>query len=555
MCDRDRGDTQRVLGETVCRLLLTVFKSQKHHSQLTCCHHIGSASAYVLRSSFLAFMSINASDMANKGTENTSSLVSNTDVSQVRQLVQQWRQAYSQLRFEHQRQRDELVHLAMHERLSEDNEKLLRRENGALKQALAEQADAAARLKRLRAEHEALREDLDDARASLCAGSLEHEARQAELRRQLDAESRGRREAQRRLDAEAASAAKLREEVEARGAENALLAAELRECRERLEAKEQEYRCQLIATKLERDEQVARLEGRLQRLQTSGHDACRQQCAALQQELERARSELARHQVDPAPAREPSASSPSPSSRRAAAEDAGSAEGAVAQERAGNGAKQNTWPEDFGRFWREDVQGRGRGTDSAAARTASRGKSLEAAAAAPGDTSERRRAGVPASSFGPEKISIRARAGDDRGPVSGETVDSTHCRARSARDLVAASGRPERLAAAASSAEGGAVSNAARTPLRVSDIIKKSAGRRGGGPAPAKEDAARRPALDVGADHVVSDSDPEAAAEDGGEGPGSDLGVMVPATPPTSPKQQKKRRLCIEVDDMIFVDT
>ncbi|XP_070397007.1 uncharacterized abhydrolase domain-containing protein DDB_G0269086-like isoform X2 [Dermacentor albipictus] len=436
----------------------------------------------------------------------------------------------------------------MHERLSEDNEKLLRRENGALKQALAEQADAAARLRRLRAEHEALREDLDDARASLCAGSLEHEARQAELRRQLDAESRARREAQRRLDAEAAAVAKLREELEARGAENALLAAELRECRERLEAKEQEYRCQLIATKLERDEQVARLEGRLQRLQTSGHDACRQQCAALQQELERARGELARRQAYPVPAGgEPSASSPSPSSRRAAAEDAaGSAEGAAAQEGAGNGAKQNTWPEDFGRFWREDVQG---------SRASSRGKSLEAAAAAaPGDTSERRRAGVSASSSGPEKTSTRARAGDGRGPVSDETVDSTHCRARSARDLVAASG-PERLAAAASSAEGGAGSNAARTPLRVSDIIRKSAGRRGGGPAPAKEDAARRPALDVGADHVVSDSDPEAAAEDDGEGPGSDLGVMVPATPPTSPKQQKKRRLCIEVDDMIFVDT
>ncbi|XP_050032084.1 uncharacterized protein [Dermacentor andersoni] len=469
-------------------------------------------------------------------------------------MVQQWRQAYSQLRFEHQRQRDELVHLAMHERLSEDNEKLLRRENGALKQALAEQADAAGRLRRLRAEHEALREDLDDARASLCAGSLEHEARQAELRRQLDAESRGRREAQRRLDAEAAAAAKLREELEARGAENALLAAELRECRERLEAKEQEYRCQLIATKLERDEQVARLEGRLQRLQTSGHDACRQQCAALQQELERARSELARRQVDPVPAEEPSASSPSPSLRRAAAEDAGSAEGTEAQERAGNSVKQNTWPEDFGRFWREDVQGCSRGTDSAAARTASRSTSLEAAAAAaPGDTYGRRGAGVPASSFGPEKISIRARAGDDRGPVSDETVDSTHCRARSARDLVTASG-PERLAAAGSPAEGGAGSNAARTPLRVSDIIKKAAGRRGRGPAPAKEDAARRPALDVGADHVVSDSDPEAAADDDGEGPGSDLGVMIPATPPTSPKQQKKRRLCIEVDDMIFVD-
>ncbi|KAL1452363.1 hypothetical protein MTO96_006281 [Rhipicephalus appendiculatus] len=238
--------------------------------------------------------------------------------AQVSQLVQQWRQAYSQLRFEHQRQRDEIVHLGMHERLSEDNEKLLRRENASLKQALAEHADAAAKLKRLRAENETLREDLDDARASVCAGQLEHEARQAELRRQLDAEIRDRREAQRRLDAELAACAKLRDELEARVDENALLAAELKECRELLKTKEQEYRCQVIATKLERDEQVARLEGRLQRLQTSGHDACRQQLATLQQELERARSELAlaSHRDDAPPATQQPGASPSPTSQR-----------------------------------------------------------------------------------------------------------------------------------------------------------------------------------------------------------------------------------------------
>ncbi|XP_037554631.2 ribonuclease Y [Dermacentor silvarum] len=470
---------------------------------------------------------------------------------QVRQLVQQWRQAYSQLRFEHQRQRDELVHLGMHERLSEDNEKLLRRENGALKQALAELADAAVRLKRLRAEHEALREDLDDARASLYAGSLEHEARQAELRRQLDAEGRGRREAQRKLDAEAAACASLREEVEARGAENALLAAELKECRERLEAKEQEYRCQLIATKLERDEQVARLEGRLQRLQTSGHDACRQQCAALQQELERARTELARRQGDPLPAEEqPGVASPSPPwQRTTAAKDsnAGSAE-SPAQERAGNSAKQKTWPEDFGRFWREDAK-----EATVRAYGTARGPGRQSVEAAPGNASEGRRAGVPASSLiGPEKISIRAvRAGDNREPVSDETVDSTH-RAQSARDLVAV-GDPERIAAAASSAETCGGPNAARTPLRVSDIIKKSAGRRGE-PTPAKDGAARRPTVDVGADVVVSDSDRDHEDECRDEGPGSDLVVMVPATPPTPSKQQKRRRLCIEVDEMLFVD-
>ncbi|KAH8032165.1 hypothetical protein HPB51_023309 [Rhipicephalus microplus] len=300
---------QRLRRETVCRLLVTVLQEREARTKTA----VFISVAVHSETRFNRFAElINAFGMATKGTESTSSLDGNTDVSQVRQLVQQWRQAYSQLRFEHQRQRDEIVHLGMHERLSEDNEKLLRRENASLKQALAEHVDAAAKLKKLRAENETLREDLDDARASVCAGQLEHEAKQAELRRQLDAEIRDRREAQRKLDAEIAASASLRDELDARKDENALLAAELKECRELLKTKEQEYRCQVIATKLERDEQVARLEGRLQRLQIlrarrlsaavsrapAGTGACKERARPRQTPRRRASRNAAAGRVD-----------------------------------------------------------------------------------------------------------------------------------------------------------------------------------------------------------------------------------------------------------------
>ncbi|XP_037529154.2 uncharacterized protein LOC119406479 [Rhipicephalus sanguineus] len=533
-------------------------------------------------------MQINACGMTNKGTESASSLVDNTDVSQVRQLVQQWRQAYSQLRFEHQRQRDEIVHLGMHERLSEDNEKLLRRENASLKQALAEHADAAAKLKKLRAENETLREDLDDARASVCAGQLEHEARQSELRRQLDAEIRDRREAQLKLDAETTACAKLRDELEARGDENALLAAELKECRELLKTKEQEYRCQVIATKLERDEQVARLEGRLQHLQTSAHDACRQQLVTLQQELERARTELAQHLAnrrdDPPPASEQPGASSSQASQRTTsqrtikASAAESSQSLAAQERPGTSTKQRTWPEAFGGLWCEEankdvasVQGDRKGV---AARNRGGGlRTVETSRSCSSGRRETNATGVLAcSQFGPEKDSSR---GDSRGPVSDGTVDSTH-RAQSSRDLVAKGRESPAVATAPATLER---PNAPRTPLKVSDIIKKSTGRRSNRAlvTAAFKDDAPPPACGLNAaaydgihtgDVVVSDSDP--GEEDGDQGPdgGGLEGIMVAATPPTSPKQQegrkeyeqpkqqqqKKRRLCLEVDDMLFVD-
>ncbi|KAH6922924.1 hypothetical protein HPB50_020263 [Hyalomma asiaticum] len=515
-------------------------------------------------------MSFNETDMANKGTENSSSLASNTDVNQVRQLVQQWRQAYSQLRFEHQRQRDEIVHLGMHERLSEDNEKLLRHENAALKQALAEHAEVAARLKRMRAENETLREDLDDARASVCAGQLEHEARQAELRRQLDAEIRDRSQAQRRLDSEMAARAKLRDELDARVGENALLAAELKECREKLKAKEQEYRCQLIATKLERDEQVARLEGQLQRLQTSGHDACRQHCATLQQELARVRSELAQHLAnrpsDPPPAEQPSASAPSSPLKTKTVKDTAveSSQSTATQGRTGTSAKPRGWPENFGELWGKDKDTTPRSYGRFAVFAARSGGARPQTTETFTSPSERRDVNVAQVPGSPHlvsgKNSIRGNI-DNKGPVSDGTVDSTH-KAQSSHDQVYRENERTAPGTAAATAE---KPKAPRTPLKVSDIIKKAAGRRNvKGPVTSalKEHAVLGPvaaADDVHADDVVvSDSDP---GEDGDDGKdhspdGEHQVVMVAATPPTSPKpqQQKKRRLCLEVDDMLFVD-
>ncbi|KAL3201082.1 hypothetical protein MRX96_043131 [Rhipicephalus microplus] len=490
--------------------------------------------------------------------------------AQVRQLVQQWRQAYSQLRFEHQRQRDEIVHLGMHERLSEDNEKLLRRENASLKQALAEHVDAAAKLKKLRAENETLREDLDDARASVCAGQLEHEAKQAELRRQLDAEIRDRREAQRKLDAEIAASASLRDELDARKDENALLAAELKECRELLKTKEQEYRCQVIATKLERDEQVARLEGRLQRLQISGHDACQQQLAALQQELERARSELAlakRREDVPSATQQPDASTSSTSQMTVKASAVESSNGLAERERLGTSAKQRSWPEAFGTLWCEEadkdvtsVQGKGKGVAGR-----SRGASQKTCEPSRNVTTGRRDVDVSSvpvrSRLGPEKDSSLGNG--DRNPVSDCTVDSTHV-AQSSRDLVAKGRESSAADAAPMTSER---PNAPRTPLKVSDIIKL-AGRRSNtammtpafnadnAPPAATGGPTVTTADDVRADElVISDSDPDEEANRG-PGDGELQGVIVAATPPSSPiqEQPKRRRLCLEVDDMLFVD-
>lgn len=51
------------------------------------------------------------------------------------------------------------------------------------------------------------------------------------------------------------------------------------------QAMEQQHRCELIALQLERDEQLMQMEGKLRKLQSSGHDICRQKYAALHREL------------------------------------------------------------------------------------------------------------------------------------------------------------------------------------------------------------------------------------------------------------------------------
>lgn len=50
---------------------------------------------------------------------------------------------------------------------------------------------------------------------------------------------------------------------------------------------------------MERDEQIAQLEGKVRRLQSSGHDLCRQKYAALQQEVVRLRAQLETEQSAP----------------------------------------------------------------------------------------------------------------------------------------------------------------------------------------------------------------------------------------------------------------
>lgn len=412
--------------------------------------------------------------MAKDCSESAPNLNGNVDVDKVREAVRRWRQAFKDLGFEHQRQRDELVQLAMQERLCEDNEKLLRHENALLKAALAGCAEAPGAVKRLLAENEALREDLDDARASLCAGALEHEAKLAELRSQLAAERRGREQAQRALDAEATARAALDAQLEERTQEGRRLGDQLAACREQLKAREQEYRCQLIAAKLERDEQVMRLEGRLQRLQTSGHDLCRQQYAALQQELAQARAELGRLQKTP-PGQQ------SPAGR--------------GKERARGGAVQS----DGGTLGTLAAELAGEETGVPCGETPTRGSFTEAPKAA-----------------------------------SDGTVDSTRC----SNPLTDSRGTPTKRVAAKSPRANSAV---AVGPLRVSELLARS----------------RRPKEATAGDEdedgdIVDESDPDGEDVAAGD---SDLSAL--GTPPLAseiPARQKKRRLLLEVDDMLFVE-
>ncbi|KAK8774716.1 hypothetical protein V5799_010749 [Amblyomma americanum] len=429
--------------------------------------------------------------------------------------------------------------MGMHERLCEDSEKLLRRENAALKEALAQHADVVARLQRLRAESDALREDLDDARASLCAASLEHEARQAELRRQLDSESKARKEAELRLASETAAAATMREELEARRDENGVLAAELEECRKELKAKDQELRCQVIAVRLERDEEVARIRGRMEWLQTSGHDACREQSAALQQELARAHDEIARLRENGLAPRSPVQSSALTLTQRlhkTPGKDSARSSESPGQDRNTSSAQLKMWPGALPGGRLSDREGATHDNQRDLGGKTSEGE-VQNVCASPAQ----RRPPPPGTPQATTPASACTRSSVSYKPVSDGTVDSTRGVPDSGDGVINDQELPLAAVDVPESPELGA---AARGSFRVSDLLAKSAHRRGTvplcGAGRGREDVLNEP------------GDPGLGTVRGGSNRAP--GAVALESPPCSEAKPKKRRLCLEVDDMFFVD-
>ncbi|EEC02701.1 M protein, putative [Ixodes scapularis] len=205
------------------------------------------------------------------------------DLDEVKDAVRRWRHDFNRLTFERQRHHEELERLRLHEKLFEDNEKLLRQENAALKSQLSNHCLVLDRLKKLRVQYDALKEDLDDARATMCANVLECDEKMDEKQREWERLVRANAE---ELSAcEAAANQKLESERRAHEERMDEVLKELEAQRAKMKAMEQQHRCELIALQLERDEQLMQMEGKLRKLQSSGHDVCRQKYAALHREL------------------------------------------------------------------------------------------------------------------------------------------------------------------------------------------------------------------------------------------------------------------------------
>ncbi|XP_042143013.1 putative uncharacterized protein MYH16 [Ixodes scapularis] len=211
------------------------------------------------------------------------SLTTTMDLDEVKDAVRRWRHDFNRLTFERQRHHEELERLRLHEKLFEDNEKLLRQENAALKSQLSNHCLVLDRLKKLRVQYDALKEDLDDARATMCANVLECDEKMDEKQREWERLVRANAE---ELSAcEAAANQKLESERRAHEERMDEVLKELEAQRAKMKAMEQQHRCELIALQLERDEQLMQMEGKLRKLQSSGHDVCRQKYAALHREL------------------------------------------------------------------------------------------------------------------------------------------------------------------------------------------------------------------------------------------------------------------------------
>ncbi|CAN8001297.1 unnamed protein product, partial [Ixodes hexagonus] len=218
------------------------------------------------------------------------------DLLQLKDAVQRWRHDLSQFTFERQSHREELERLRLHEKLFEDNEKLLRQENASLKTQLLNHCLVVDELKKLRVLYDGLKDDLDDARATMCANGLEFDEKMAEKQREIDQLVRA--NAQELLACQAAASQKIEAERRAQDEKAEELLKELDAQRAKMKAMEQQHRCEFIALQLERDEQLMQLEGKLRKLQSSGHDVCRQKYAALHKELTILKSRLANEEDD-----------------------------------------------------------------------------------------------------------------------------------------------------------------------------------------------------------------------------------------------------------------
>ncbi|CAN7947911.1 unnamed protein product, partial [Ixodes pacificus] len=215
---------------------------------------------------------------------------------QVKDAVRRWRHDFNRLTFERQRHHEELERLRLHEKLFEDNEKLLRQENAGLKSQLSNHCLVLDRLKKLRVQYDALKEDLDDARATMCANVLECDEKMDEKQRELERLVRANAE---ELSAcEAAANQKLESERRAHDERMDEVLKELEAQQAKMKATEQQHRCELIALQLERDEQLMQMEGKLRKLQSSGHDVCRQKYAALHRELTDLKSRMTNNDDD-----------------------------------------------------------------------------------------------------------------------------------------------------------------------------------------------------------------------------------------------------------------